>query len=230
MKVSTRVLCFLAAFMALATVPSAKADTMTLTSPGNGGAAFNVYIGPYVANINGVSTPVICDDFAAASYINESWNANVTNLGTVATGAPAFNSGTGNYSEAAWLTLQLVGASSKTEAAAIQYAIWDLFDPSGVSSYLAGFSGGTGFLTDSANVNGVQYWLNQASGSSLSSSQLAAFLIYTPASCISGPCTTGGLPQEFLVYTPEPGTALMLLIGIAALLWFKRRQHVGRVA
>ncbi|MDE3109961.1 MAG: hypothetical protein KGL02_08470, partial [Acidobacteriota bacterium] len=100
MKVAARVLFFLAVSAALAAVPSANADTMTLTSPGNGGVAFNVYIGPYVANINGVSTPVICDDFAAPSYINESWNASVTNLATVAAGAPSFNTGAGTYSEA----------------------------------------------------------------------------------------------------------------------------------
>ncbi len=206
--------------------PRSRADVvMTLTGAGNN-PAYNVYIGPYTATVNSVSAPVICDDFADDSFLNESWNASVTNLETVATGAPKFSTGTGNYSEAAWLTLQLLGASNNSQAAAIQYAIWDLFDPSQVSSYLSGFSGGTTFLKDSSNADGVQYWLNLAAGSSLSSSQLADFLIYTPTSCISG-CLNGKLPQEFITYTPEPSTILMLLMGITALLWFKRRESLA---
>lgn len=232
MNNATRILVLVAAAAVLAFAPSSKADSvMTLTGAGSN-PAFNVYVGPYTATIDGTSTQVICDDFSDESFIGESWNASVTNLATVATGAPAFNSGTGgNYSEAAWLTLQLLGAPNNSEATAIQYAIWDTFDPSGVSSYLAGFSGGTSFLGDSTDVNGVQYWLNEAAGSSLSGSQLADFLIYTPQSCISGQCLTGsGLPQEFIVYTPEPSTVLMLLMGLASLLWFKRRDRVLNLA
>lgn len=76
----------------------------------------------------------------------------------------------------------------------------------------------------------MQYWLNEAAGSSLSASQLADFLIYTPTSCVSGPCLTGsGLPQQFIVYTPEPSAILMLLMGLAALLWFKRRDRLTNV-
>ena len=214
----------------LAFAPSSRADsTMTLTGAGNN-PAFNVYVGPYTATINGISTPVICDDFSDESFLGESWNASVANLAAVATGAPSFSTGTGNFSEAAWLTLQLLSAANNSEATAIQYAIWDLFDPSAVSSYLGGFAGGTSFL-DSTSINGVQYWLGQAEGSSLSSSQLADFLIYTPTSCISGQCLTGsGLPQQFIVYTPEPSAILMLLMGLAALLWFKRRDQITNLA
>ncbi|HVB88385.1 MAG TPA: PEP-CTERM sorting domain-containing protein [Candidatus Dormibacteraeota bacterium] len=232
MNNATRILVLVAAAAVLAFAPSSKADSvMTLTGAGNN-PAFNVYIGPYTASIDGTSTQVICDDFSHDSFLNESWNASVTNLATVATGAPSFNAGTGaDYSEAAWLTLQLPGVPNNSQATAIQYAIWDLFDPSGVSSYLAGFSGGTSFLGDSTDVNGVQYWLNEAAGSSLSGSQLADFLIYTPTSCVSGQCLTGSsLPQEFIVYTPEPSTVLMLLMGLAALLWFKRRDRVLNLA
>ncbi len=230
MKISTRLLLLTAAAALLAFAPSSKADVvMTLTGAGNN-PAYNVYIGPYTATIGNTSTPVICDDFAADSFVGESWNASVTSLATVATGAPTFNSGTGNYSEAAWLTLQLIGAPNKSTATAIQYAIWDLFDPSQVSTHLAGISGGTSFLAET-NPNGVQFWLNAAAGSSLSASQLADFLIYTPTSCISGQCLTGsGLPQEFIVYTPEPSAILMLLMGLAALIWFKRRDRLSNLA
>lgn len=230
MKTATRMLLLLAAAAVLAFAPSASADSLTLTGAGSN-VVDNVYIGPYTATINGVSTPIICDDFADDSFINESWNASVTSLASITTSSGVkWASQAGSYDEAAWLTLQLIGAPNKSEAAAIQYAIWDLFDPSQVSSYLAGFSGGTNFLNDSTDVNGVQYWLNQAAGSSLSASQLADFLVYTPTSCISGQCTNGNLPQEFIVYTPEPSAVLMLLLGLAALLWFKRREQVTSAA
>lgn len=231
MKNATRILLLIAAAAVLAIAPSAMADAMTLTGAGPNNVDYNVYIGPYTATINGTSTALICDDFADDSYVNESWNAGVTSLATV-TGSSnvKWASEAGDYSEAAWLTLQLIGAPNKSEAAAIQYAIWDLFDPSQVSSYLDGFSGGASFLSDSANANGVQYWLNDASGSSLSSAQLADFLIYTPTSCISGPCTNGKLPQEFIVHTPEPSVLLMLLMGIAALIWLKRRGVANTIA
>ncbi|MGH9715121.1 MAG: PEP-CTERM sorting domain-containing protein [Candidatus Acidiferrales bacterium] len=232
MNNATRVVLLVVAAAVLAFAPSAKADSvMTLTGAGNN-PAFDVYVGPYTATINGTSTPVICDDFAHESFVGESWNASVINLGTLSTGAPSFNTGTaGNYSEAAWLTLQLLGAPNNSEATAIQYAIWDMFDPTGVSSYLAGFSGGTSFLSDSTNMNGVDYWLNQAAGSSLSASEMSDFLIYMPTSCISGQCLTGsGLPQQFIVHTPEPSAILMLLMGLGALLWFKRRDRLPNLA
>ncbi len=231
MKNATRILLLLAAAAVLAIAPSTMADTMTLTGAGPGNVDYNVYVGPYAATINGTSTAVICDDFADDSYVNESWNTSVTSLATV-TGSSnvKWASEAGDYSEAAWLTLQLIGAPNKSESAAIQYAIWDLLDPSQVSSYVAGFSGGTSFLSDSANTNGVQYWLNDASGSSLSSSQLADFLIYTPTTCISGPCSNGKLPQEFIVYTPEPSAALMLFMGLAGLIFLKRRDAAASLA
>jgi PEP-CTERM motif len=223
MKNVFRVCFLLAAAAVFGFAPSAKADGMTLTGTGPNGAAFGVYVGPYTATINGTPTPVICDDFADESFLNESWNASVLSLADVtASSSVKWASQASSYDNAAWLTLQLIGAPNKSQADAIQFAIWDLFDPSGVSSYLAGFSGGTSFLSDATDPNGVKYWLNEAAGSNLDPSELASFLIYTPTSCISN--CKGSLPQEFIVKTPEPGGFLMLGAGLAALLWFKRRE------
>lgn len=48
--------------------------SVDLTSPGSSLAGTNVlngvYVGAYTATINGVSTPVICDDFSDDSYIH----------------------------------------------------------------------------------------------------------------------------------------------------------------
>ena len=64
--------------------PSALADgtaTMTLTGAGIN-SLDGVLIGPYTATINGVSTPVICDDYGDESYIPEAWTAYVSALST----------------------------------------------------------------------------------------------------------------------------------------------------
>ena len=57
-------------------VASAAPVNMTLTGAGSNVLA-GVYIGPYTALINGQSFNVICDDFLAETYLNESWTANV---------------------------------------------------------------------------------------------------------------------------------------------------------
>lgn len=203
---------------------SAAADTasMTLTGVGSNGAQDGIYIGPYVATINGVSTPVICDDFADDSYINESWTANVTTPSNLAgTKWGGLSNASTLYDEAAWLTLQLLGTSNKSTAAAIQYAIWDLFDPTDVKSWLS---------TDPTFYSTVLSWVATAgSAQPLSAAQLADFLIYTPntsypITCNGGTCANTP-PQEFIVYTPEPSTLLLLGVGLGALCFLKRRER-----
>lgn len=62
--------------------PFALADSMTLTSASSNVMA-GVYVGGYTANINGISTIVICDDFKDDSFINESWTATMNSPGSL---------------------------------------------------------------------------------------------------------------------------------------------------
>jgi hypothetical protein len=59
----------------------AAQTSMQLTGPGPNGVLASVYVGPYQAVIggSGVPVPVICDDFADETWVNESWTANVFN-------------------------------------------------------------------------------------------------------------------------------------------------------
>ena len=213
MKIAIRTLFWLVAGAVLLFAPAALADgvtvSMLLTSPGTNGAMAGVYVGPYVAMVNGVSTPIVCDDYVDESYLNESWTANVSTLADLSgTKWGSLCNATTLYEEAAWLTEQLVSAPP-SQAGDIQFAIWALFDPSAVD----GLS-----LTDQGIVQG---WLTQVEGMSFSTSEFPNILIYTPNTnysieCNGQPCANTP-PQEFMVDTPEPGELGLLLIGLTAI-------------
>ncbi len=117
---------FAAAFLLLL-APFAVADSMTLTSAGNIVMA-GVYVGPYTATVNGVTTTVICDDFADETYLGESWTASSTtfsSLGSTLNTQKWNLSGsqqTQLYNEAAWLVTQLLAATNPTTIGEIQFA------------------------------------------------------------------------------------------------------------
>jgi hypothetical protein len=200
---------------------------MTLTSPGSGNVLGPAYIGPYVASINSVPDfKVICDDFLADTYVGESWNATTSTLSDVS--ATKFQDLAG-YEELAWLSTKLLNASTTCStnptncAGDIQYAMWQVFDSTGVNtpfSYLTG-----------NDLTNAQYWLDQAKAqvATFDASLYSNFIIYTPTSCISGPCANGSLPQEFVaIRTPEPTTVMLLALGMAGLFGYRRRwafQH-----
>src|ERR1700761_4288255 len=77
-------------------VSSSKADTiasMKLTSAGSN-TDYGIYIGPYTATVNGVSTSAICDDFSDATYVGETWTATLSTYPTLT--SVKFDTGAGN--------------------------------------------------------------------------------------------------------------------------------------
>jgi hypothetical protein len=216
--------------------------SFTLTSPGNN-ALGGVYVDPYTANINGVSTTVICDDWVDESYVGESWTAYVNTLQPLSNGSEVkWGNNQPLYDQVAWLSTKLLSSSSCPKggscdpAGDISYAIWQLTycSVSANNCNAATSVTGTPFANlDSADLANAQWWLGQAESQSFTSGEFSNFLVYTP----DGPATScpGGLsdcpdqpPQEFLVVTtPESSVTILLsadllgLLGLAVV--FRRR-------
>jgi hypothetical protein len=211
---------------------------MSLTSAGSSMGTYTldgVYVGPYTALINGVSTPVICDDYGDDSYIPEWWTADVytPSASNYANTRSAANSGlTGNaltyaYNEVGYLAVQLLSASPST-IGNIHFALWSVFDPTALSVDPAAAS----YLT-AAKAYADSYVHN---GISTVSADISEFTIYSPdtsgtypITCAGQGCSLNNPPQEFLVRTPEPSQLALLGIdlsgvGFLFLLMFRRRS------
>jgi len=226
-----------------------QTTSMTLTGTGNNtvewGTGIGVYVDPYTATVGGVpNTTVICDDWSNNSYVGESWTANVTNLTSLTSGSPMFGNNPTLYNEVAWLASNLLANySSNPNAAqtaaqiADSFAIWQL-------TYGAN---GTPEDTQNPPTNADFPSLNQtAVNTQIGLAQTAVQHGYVgsdweiltpntsdPITCSGSGCpspnnaATLGVPQEFLVFTPEASTIMMFvagMLGLLAMAFFFRRN------
>ncbi len=200
---------WLIAFALLGFGPSAFGQAnINLTSPGNN-VMNGIYVGPYTATVNGVSTQIICDDFADETYSNESWTANINNISSPGTkwGTP-----TSLYNEAAYFATVMMQLESTPQNAAtmqiegyLSYTIWALFDPSGVEAWLG--NGSTAWTTVEGILGLAGNYANVAAPTNM--------VLYTPiagtaVNCDGGACS--GPPQEFIAFVPEGGSPLLYLV------------------
>ncbi len=217
----------------------AFADSLMITSPGYGGSGNimgGVYVNPYDAKLTTASgssnIKVFCDDFFSDVSIGVPWQVNTTNYDDLPSnitntrwGNPALPGYAGSaqqalnlYYEAAWLSLQLVAAPTKTQQGQISFALWGIFAPTALNAIS---------LTDRLAATS---WITLAQAHialpGFSASEFSNFVLYTPT-----PLTIPGSPQEFIaVRTPEPGVAaiwavnLLAIVGMVSLL--RRRISV----
>jgi hypothetical protein len=207
-------------------------DSVQLTLENGGNYTMDgIYVGPYTASQLGQSQSVsiICDDFSHEVTQNETWTASVTsvstltnnNLGNLQWGNQAGSGGSlinvsgtvlQGYTAMVYLAAQMLPLSSNPANAQtigyMAYAIWAIFDASGVQSWLQQQG-------DSGAWSKIEWYANNALslavGNKISASQYTGWEILTPTCLAQGNCGSGQ-PQEFMEYVPEGGTALMYLL------------------
>ncbi len=205
--------------------PLAQADTATMKFTGVNGATNGVYyVSPYTGIMNyGTSNAqtvaLFCVDINNEVSMGQVWNANVTSLASANFSNTRYGSGSVNpnlgtmnpqtlYEEAAWLVTQF--ASHSGDYVSLQYALWDLMTPGAEPTNFANADGTT-----------VAQWLALAAANH-GKINPANFVIITN----TGTLAYRGQVQEFIVQTPEPATAVLLLIGIVSMfLLFRRSQQ-----
>jgi hypothetical protein len=242
------------AIMAMCFATSAFAGTtVTLTSPG-GYVYDGIYVSPYYATVGGVAnTPIVCDDFTDESYTNSTWNASVTPFSNSMTNTAWTNAGKSAalYGAVGWLTQQVLAAPAGSTTQIIDtYALWAVFDPSGVESYLAGNPITTGSLTTAQLCDDIY---GDKTGCTTSTPQLGGLLYtaensnFTPGEFgmtvlspyVSGSNSTvcnaesGNCPAQEFIAVPEGGAAAayLLLAGLCCFgaMFFRCRRQNARI-
>jgi hypothetical protein len=194
--------------LAVTFVSSAKADPIN-TVYFDGTYAFadsNGYgIPPYGGTLNGQTEAFYCVDFSHEIQAYQSWNVTIASL----TGSSFTSTRLGTqstYMVMAYLITQMMGSGlTQAQKAADQYAIWS-------------FSGGP------ANPYGNTTAILAAAmaGMKVTGFTGQGWEILTP---------TGSVGQEFLIYVPEPGALLLLVIGLVLMgLAMRKRSLAGAQA
>ena len=217
MKVVFRTL-LAALVLAVAAVPAA-AQTETLKFTNAGSTTWNgVYVGPYQAKV--LSEPgqptidVFCVDYQHHVSMNQVWDATFSNvmgdLGNTRAGLTYGQAAAREmYQQAAFLTTMY--ASNPANTAAINSAIWNIFNSASPDK------SGTG-VTSSA------YWATYAANN-----YATAGLDYHTFAVVTDVNFRQGGTQEFLTNvtaTPEPSTYLLMASGLAGLagVGYRRRR------
>lgn len=126
--------------------------SVTLTGPPPGNTYDNIYVSPYYATVGGVTnTPVVCDDFGDNTSMGDQWKATITPFPTATQTTTSWGMAgktLAQYNEVAWFTMALLNMPSSVQPANAltlqvidSFALWAVFDPSGVASYLSSFNG-----------------------------------------------------------------------------------------
>ena len=178
--------------------PAHPLNNFCLASAGSSTVLDGVYISPYTAFVDGslVQTQVICDDFVDEVQVGESWRATSANVGSASTGLFGSLNSTG-YKEVAWLSQQLL--LNPGNAGAISYAIWAVFQPVAVSTWLVSHG-------DLATPTAIVGLLAQAA--THTGDDFSNVSVYTP---VAGTSTCCGPPQEFVVVHTAEASALTTL-------------------
>ena len=122
--------------------------SMVLTGPPPGNTYDGIYVSPYYATVGGsTNVPVICDDFGDDTSIGDHWTATPsafpTSTGPIGTSWGLAGGTLKQYDAVAWLGLAILSlpssvqpANALTQQVIDSFALWAVFDPTGVANYL----------------------------------------------------------------------------------------------
>jgi hypothetical protein len=160
-----------------------------------GNNAGGVYTYPYYFSING-SAPValICDSYDNHVEIGESWQAKVVGL---LSGQGLFGNQLLDYKAAGLIFKSILNGTINVNVG--NYAIWGLFSTNAQNTAY--------FQSSGAGAIDQQYL---ALAANAPNSAFKGLVLYTP---LSGRQCEGGLPQEYIGYSPVPEPATLALFG-----------------
>jgi hypothetical protein len=218
LMMAVSLLCF-------AGIGSALADALQLVGTPSG-QEFGVYTTPYTISVNGISTPLICDDFSTEISMYQSWTATATNGSALTTtaglNAVKFGSngtpdiGLQGYEEMFYLADQLEASPmASPQSEAISWAIWAIGagNLTTSSASLPDFGSAFGvksiFWATTNNTADGGYWIAQAEKqTNYGNVVLSDFTVYTPVQT--------SVAQEFIgVRVPEP--SVLVFLGVSLL-------------
>jgi hypothetical protein len=183
MTKGVRIACLAAIATICLAIPALAQISATLTGPISGPVYGGHHTSPYYATVGGVAnSAVVSGDFVDDSHFNSTWNATVTSFSSINSSHTSWGLAGANksmYGAVGYLTnLVLSAAPGSTTQVIDTFALWPVFDPTGVEKYLAS---------------------NPITSAPLSTAALCSD-IYGTAGCTSATAMKGGL-----LHTAENG-------------------------